>query len=177
MHRTRDKTSKGINHTFEKSDPKYDDYRFLFFETDKPYVQEDYTSILNVYDSYNLDLFVHNTGGGGQHFISPTIITVKEWKVMIDQLRDINPRFPALVLRILPNKYVNEMKKWEQSKDVFCHDENILSNSFELCNLLRKYFGSKLHGIIRTELKIRNYPLPCIHCNHRIGKNHVCHLI
>ena len=176
MHRTREKMSKGINHTFEKTDPKYEDYRFLFFETDKPYVQQDYTDILKVYDSHNLDLLVHNTGGGGQHFISPTVITVKEWKEMIDILRDINPRFPALVLRILPNKYVDERQQWFKSKDVFNHEENILSNSFELCNELRRWFGSKLFGIIRTDLKIRNYPLPCIYCNRRIGKNHVCHI-
>ncbi len=174
MHRTRDKTSKGINHTFEKSDPLYEDYRFLFFETDKPYNQEDYSKIIKVYDSHKLDLFVHNTGGGGQHFISPTIITVEEWKDCMNPLKKINPRFPALVLRILPNKYVDEMKRWEQSKDVFHLPENILSNSFELCNLLRKYFGSKLHGMIRTDIKIRNYPLPCYHCNRPIRKNHVC---
>ena len=176
MHRTRDKMSKGINHTFEKKDPKYNDYRFLFFETDKPYVQEDYSKIIKVYDSHKLDLLVHNTGGGGQHFISPTIITVEEWKNCIDSLKEINPRFPALVLRILPNKYVDEDKKWLQWKVALEFEENILSNSFELCNHLRSWFGCKLVGIIRTDLKIRNYPLPCIYCNRATRKNHVCHI-
>ncbi len=179
MHRTRDKISSGINHTLEKTDPNYANYRFFFFETDKPYNQEHFTRIIKTYESHRLDLLIHNTGGGGQHFISPTLITVKEWKRMIDELKDINPRFPALVLRLIPNKYVDEAEVWRKSKVYTFEgsgytDLNTFANSFELCNLLNKGFGSQFKGLVKTDLKIRTYPLPCIYCNRRKGKNHVC---
>ena len=174
MHRTRDKMTKGLNHTLEKSDPNYHNYRFVFFETDKPYVQEDYNRIIKTYESHNLDLLVHNSGGGGQHFISPTVVIKKEWKEIMIELKDINPMFPRLCLRWIPNKYVDEDKIWYRACVGYSHPLNFLTNSKELCNLLNKAFGSDFKGLLNTQLKIRKYPLPCVYCNKQIRGNHVC---
>ena len=165
--------SKGLNNTLEKTDPNYDELRFLFFETDIPYNSEDYGRIIKVYESNNLDLLVHNTGGGGQHFISPTLVEKKKWKEMIDVLHDINPRFPALCLRIKPNKYVNESDMWYRAS-VGYKGKTDYRNSFELCLLLNWWFNSEFKGSIPTQLKMRNYPLPCIYCNKQVRKDHVC---
>ena len=166
--------SKGINHTLEKTDPNYATYRFFFFETDKPYNQEHYTRIIKTYESHNLDLLVHNTGGGGLHFASPTLISVHEWKEMMDELKDINPRFPGLCLRLIPNKYVDEYELWFRANVGYAHELNFLTNSRELCLLLNKGWGTDFHGLVTTRLKIRKYPLPCVYCNKQIRRNHEC---
>ena len=174
MHRTRDKTTRGINHTLEKTDPNYTNYRFVFFETDIPYNQENYNKIIRTYEHHNLDLLVHSTGSGGQHFISPTVVIKSEWKEIMFELKDINPSFPRLCLRLLPNKYVDEDKIWYRANVGYAHQLNFMTNSKELCNLLNKAFGSNFQGILNTQLKIRNYPLPCIYCNKQIRGKHDC---
>ena len=132
--------------------------RFLFFETDNPFVQEEYDKVLNVYRSYGLDCLVHRTGNG-LHFISPTLINIKTWKEAMSKLKEINKKCPMTTLRWLPNKYPNEDKIWYSSEHWY-HSDNIRLNSHNLSILLNKAFGSKFEGSIDTDLKFVRYPLP-----------------
>ncbi len=159
MHRTRDKMTVGLTSTLAPEDEKYDSFRFFFFETDKPYDDFDYNRIIKLYERNELDVLVHQTGGGGLHFKSPTLITKDLWKVLMDQLKDINPKCPMVTLRTKPNKYVDEPSVWYKSSVGYTRTAPFF-NSTELCFLLNKWFGTHFQGSVSTILRFVNYPLP-----------------
>ena len=132
--------------------------RFLFFETDNPFVQEEYDKVLNVYRSYGLDCLVHRTGNG-LHFLSPTLIELQTWKKAIAELKHINKKCPMTTLRWWPNKHNSEDQIWD-SFEHWSDPNNYRNNSFEFSILLNKTFGSDFEGNIRTDLKFVRYPLP-----------------
>ncbi len=161
MHRTRDKTTMGLTSTLSPNDEKYEHFRFFFFETDKPYNNEHYIRLIKLYERNSLDVLVHQTGGGGLHFKSPTLITKDLWKTLMDEVKDINPACPMITLRTKPNKYVDEPSVWYKSSVGYCGEVAEFFNVQELCFLLNKWFGTEfksrgLHGLLRFV----NYPLP-----------------
>ena len=161
MHRTRDKTTVGLTSTLAPEDEKFDNFRFFFFETDKPYNNEHYTRLIKLYERNNLDVLIHQTGGGGLHFKSPTLITKDLWKELMAEVSDINPACPMITLRTKCNKYVSEDSVWYKSHAYHSGEVAEFFNIAELCYLLNKWFGCEfksrgLHGILRFV----NYPLP-----------------
>ena len=157
MHRTRDKTTVGLTSTLAPEDEKYDAFRFFFFETDKPYDNDEYNRIIKVYERNQLDLLVHPTGGGGLHFVSPTLITKKLWKLLMEVLKDVNTKCPMITLRTKPNKYVDEPSIWYKYNVGYAHNP---FNSIELSQLLNKWFGSEFKSSVPTILRFVTYPLP-----------------
>ncbi len=134
------------------------DKRFLFFELDNPFDQEEYDLVFGVYQSYGLDVICHRTGNG-LHFLSPTLIDVETWKEAMKELKEINKKCPMTTLRWNYNKYPNEFKIWFSS--TFWSDpNNIRRNSNEFSNLLNKVFHTDFMGTIDTDLKFVRYPLP-----------------
>jgi len=168
MHRTRDKMTVGLTSTLSPSDEKYEHFRFLFFETDKPYNAEHYNRIIKLYERNQLDVLVHQTGGGGLHFLSPTLITKDLWKELMDELKDINQKCPMITLRTKPNKYVDEPSVWYKSSVGYSGRVTEFFNVEELCFLLNKWFGSNfhsnaLHGILRfVEYPLPKVEVPCV---------------
>ncbi len=160
MHRTRDKMTVGLTSTLAPEDPKFDDYRFFFFETDLPYNAADYNRLVTLYEHHNLDVLVHRTGSGGLHFKSPTLVLKEEWKEMMDEVKDINPQCPMITLRTKPNKYVAELDVWKLASVGTAGAVAEQFNSMELCFLLNKWFGSKFKGSVNTILRFVNYPFP-----------------
>ncbi len=163
MHRTRDKMTVGLTSTLDPMDEKHDSFRFFFFETDKPYNNEHFIRLKELYERNNLDVLVHQTGGGGLHFKSPTLITKDLWKELMDEVKDINPACPQITLRTKPNKYVDEPSVWYKNSVGYSGEIAEFFNVEELCNLLNTWFGSDfksrgLHGVLRFV----KYPLPKI---------------
>ncbi len=161
MHRTRDKMTVGLTSTLHPDDEKFEHFRFFFFETDKPYNNEHFIRLKELYERNQLDLLVHQTGGGGLHFKSPTLITKDLWKDLMDEVKDINPACPMITLRTRPNKYVGESDVWTKSSVGYSGETAEFFNIEELCNCLNHWFGTKfksrgLHG----KLRFVNYPLP-----------------
>ena len=161
MHRTRDKTTMGLTSTLSPNDEKYKHFRFFFFETDIPYNNEYFKRIKNIYARNQLDVLVHQTGSGGLHWLSPTLITKDLWKELMDEVKDINPKCPMTTIRTKPNKYVDESSVWYKSSAGYSGETAQFFNIEELCFLLNKWFGSNfksrgLHGLLRFV----NYPLP-----------------
>ena len=132
--------------------------RSFFFELDQEH-REFYQDVCNLYELEGLDWIVHRTGGGGFHFISPTMISKEHWKAMHLELHEINKDCPMTTLRIEPNKYPNEDLVWYNS-----HTEVMNAptekNNLQMCNLLNKIFGSKFVGTGAGEIKTVKYPLP-----------------
>ena len=131
--------------------------RFLFFELDNPSV-EVFNEVKDVYKRYGLDFIVHRSFNG-VHFISPTLVSVETWKIIMSELKHINKKCPMTTLRWLPNKYPNEREVWFTSqhwRDI----NNLRRNSLELSQLLNKTFDTDFEGTIQTDLKFVRYPLP-----------------
>ncbi len=161
MHRTRDKTTMGLTSTLSPNDEKYEHFRFFFFETDKPYNNEHFHRLLKLYERNQLDVLIHQTGGGGLHYLSPTLITKDLWKTLMDEVKDINTKCPMITLRTKPNKYVDESSVWYKSSVGYAGETAQFFNIEELCFLLNKWFGSsfKSRGL-KGLLRFVNYPLP-----------------
>jgi len=121
--------------------------------------REFYQEVCTLYEMEELDYLVHRTGGGGYHFISPTMITKEYWKAMHEELKLINPKCPMTTLRIEPNKYPNEDLVWYSSHAVVntAPDEQ---NNLQIVHLLNRIFGCKFVGTGAGEMKIVRYPLP-----------------
>ena len=161
MHRTRDKTTMGLTSTLSPLDEKYKHFRFFFFETDIPYNNEHFIRLKELYERNQLDVLIHQTGGGGLHWISPTLITKDLWKDLMDEVKDINSTCPMITLRTKPNKYVDEPSVWYKASFGYSGEVAEFFNVEELCNLLNKWFGTEfksrgLHG----QLIFVKYPLP-----------------
>ena len=67
------KFTKGLVCTYANSP-----LRSFFFELDKEH-KKFYDYISDFYNTEELDFIVHRTGGGGYHFISPTMISKGRW--------------------------------------------------------------------------------------------------
>ncbi len=160
MHRTREKTTVGLTSTLAPEDEKYDSFRFFFFETDKPYNNEHFIRLKELYERNELDVLVHQTGGGGLHFKSPTLVTKSLWKSLMDQVKDINPKCPMVTLRTKPNKYCDESSVWTKSSVGYAGRMADNFNSNELSALLNHWFGTHFKGSVSTILRFVTYPLP-----------------
>ena len=132
--------------------------RCFFFELDKEH-REFYQDVANLYELEGLDWIVHRTGGGGFHFISPTMITKDHWKALHKQLQEINKECPMTTLRMEPNKYPNEDMFWYNSH-VECNNAEERQNNLQMCQYLNKIFGSKFVGTGAGEIKTVRHPLP-----------------
>ena len=132
--------------------------RSFFFELDK----EDRDLFQDISDFYNtegLDYIVHRTGGGGFHFLSPTMISRGRWKMLHKLLEGINPKCPMTTLRIEPNKHVNEDLVWYNSH-VERFNAEPSQNNENMCKYLNKIFGSDFIGSAAGNIKMVRYPLP-----------------
>ena len=144
----------GLCNTFKGSK----NLKTLFFELDREHFEK-YDYVNRVYQNNGLDYFVHKTGSGGFHFISPTMITKSRWKKIMIELKFINPKCPMTTLRIKPNKYYNEENFWYFSY-IEKHYDNLKHNSLMMCNYLNRIFHTKFEGEVLDEMIIVNYPLP-----------------
>ncbi len=134
------------------------DQRFLFFELDNPFDQEEYDLVFGIYQRFGLDVLCHRTGNG-LHFLSPTLLDIQTWKEAMKELKHINKKCPMTTLRWIHNKYLYERNVW-YSATFWSDPNNIRRNSNELCTLLNKMFNSDFIGTITTDLKFVRYPLP-----------------
>jgi hypothetical protein len=132
--------------------------RSFFFELDSEH-REYFQEVCDFYCAEELDFIVHRTGGGGFHFISPSLMSKGRWKFLHEQLKGINPKCPMTTLRIQPNKYPNEELVWYNSH-VEKYNNVPAWNSKELCTYLNKIFGCKLEGTSHAQFKLVRYPLP-----------------
>ncbi len=155
LHRTREKYTSALSRRLAKEDPNYDKWTFFFFELDEPFNTLHYYAICELYRTYGIDFLVHRSGNG-LHFISPTLIDLKTWKSMMSLVKDINPRCPQNALRWKNNKYVEEKEIWFSSSVGYCNDGS-RPNSYELVNLLNKFFRCEFEGNYPTILKLSPY--------------------
>ena len=132
--------------------------RSFFFELDKE-DRDWYNEICTFYNLQELDFIVHRTGGGGYHFISPTMISKGRWKNLHGYLEGINPKCPMTTLRIQPNKYPNEELIWYNSH-VEKFNTTPSQNNASMCHYLNKIFGADFQGEAAGEIKTVRYPLP-----------------
>ena len=133
-------------------------YRFLFFELDKPLNELHFSQIIDVYLRFGCDVLIHRTGNGW-HFLSPTLLDLRSWKEAMKQLRDINKKCPMTTLRWIPNKYPQESEIWYHN-EYRINPHNIWRNSDEFSKLLNQVFHTQFTGTVKTELKFVRYPLP-----------------
>lgn len=135
------------------------DKRFFFFELDHEH-REHYQMIHDFYGDNDLDFIVHRTGGGGFHFISPTMISKDRWRRLHQELGPINPKCPMTTLRVQPNKYPNEDLVWYNSDVQRYNCMTPSENNYQLVNYLNTIFGSEFVGTGAGEIKFTRYPLP-----------------
>ncbi len=155
LHRTKEKYTIALSRRLLKEDPNYDRWTFFFFELDEPFNVVHYYKICELYRLFGLDFLVHRSGNG-LHFISPTLIELITWKEMMSHVKDINPRCPQNALRWKNNKYVEEKEIWFSSSVGYCNDGS-RPNSYELVNLLNKFFRCEFEGNYPTQLKLSRY--------------------
>ncbi len=157
MHRTTNKKTTGIYASLEKHDALYPYVRFLLFEMDKPYNSVHFNRLMDIYGTFQIDVLVHNTGGGGLHFMSPTLIKLDAWKAIHKLVLDINKRWPPNCLRTKPNKYVDENLVWYKHSAYYYSKTPDISNSQQMCNLINHWFGTHFKGLVDTDVKMRDY--------------------
>lgn len=132
--------------------------RCFFFELDKEH-REFYQDVCNLYELEGLDWIVHRTGGGGFHFLSPTMISKEDWKILHKELAEINKDCPMTTLRMKPNKYPNEELVWYNSHTEVLNADTP-KNNYQICTYLNQIFGSKFVGTGAGEMILVKYPLP-----------------
>lgn len=112
---------KQIFHNFRTLKPRLiSEHRYLFWEIDN---QDDQVlhEVLDVYRVLELPVYVHMTYRG-YHFLSVKPIEKQVWNWAIQLLRRTNTRFPPVTLRVLANKYHNELSYY---RDGFCIYPNV----------------------------------------------------
>lgn len=134
------------------------DLRLFFFEVDMEHRAE-FARICKFYDEHELDYVVHRTGGGGYHWLSPTMISKATWKRYHEVLKDINKECPMTTLRIEPNKHHSENVIWYNG-----HTQRFNTspsqNNYQVCTLLNKLWHCNFLGSGAGDLKQVRYPLP-----------------
>ena len=132
--------------------------KLFFFEIDN-HTQKDLDLVLVTYKKYNLTVLFHPTKMG-YHFISPTLLTLDEWKTIHKELIHLNRKCPMITLRCLANKYENESDyfyTYEVRNDsTFTDFRNVKS----VCTFLNKTFGSDIIGKLKGEIQTVKY-IPC----------------
>lgn len=107
------KTIKSIYRNWRLLRPKlYSSWRYLFWEIDTQ-DNDMMERVLDVYQFYNLPVYVHKTMRG-YHFLSVKPIPLDIFAQAIKQLRDTNPAYPPITLRIKHNKYIGEDKVFNE---------------------------------------------------------------
>jgi lauroyl/myristoyl acyltransferase len=108
---------KQIFHNFRTLKPRLiSGYRYLFWEIDN---QDEQTlnNVMHLYNMLKLPVYVHKSYRG-YHFLSVKPIEKLLWNYAIVHLRETNPRFPPVTLRVLANKYKGELDYYKQG---FCY--------------------------------------------------------
>lgn len=134
--------------------------RLCFFEVDEADNAALYFRICTTYKNFRLDYLVHRTLMGW-HWLSPTIVTLAEWKSFHKALADVNKKCPMTCLRVEPNKYPAEDQIWyNHYKGLF---NTWSDNSIEMSNYLDHVWPSekRFRGDVHGTIKIVRYPLPC----------------
>jgi hypothetical protein len=154
--------------------------RFFLFEIDnhdKKLIDE----ILDIYIENNIDVCYHHTGKG-VHFLSPTMITLDEWKFLHKKLEHINPKCPMNCLRIEPGKWNGENQYWNNTSYIKTSPNPRKNNVKSMCDLLVLHFDVEFESHLQGGIQIVRYPLPtkitCNNCNEIMDKikqrEHIC---
>ena len=154
--------------------------RVCFFEIDSFNALELF-EVMGQYYSFGLDVLIHRTGKGF-HFLSPTLVALKEWKDFHEPLKHINSECPMTCLRIEPNKWKGEDILWKNSIRFNFKRSEAKANISEYCDLFKIHFGITFRPDICGDIKTVSYPLPtqitCINCSESFDKiqekNHIC---
>ncbi len=115
---------KTVFRNFRQLRPKLNSsFRYLFWEIDNQEIME-LEKVIALYKTMRLPLIVHKTMRG-YHFISVKPITKDLWNYAITILRPTNESYPPITLRVLANKYDNELTTF---RDIFtvvedCHTD------------------------------------------------------
>jgi hypothetical protein len=114
---------KQIFHNFRTLKPRLiSEHRYLFWEIDNQ-EEQSLHEVLALYRTLELPVYVHKSYRG-YHSLSVKPIEKQVWNWAIQLLRRTNLRFPPVTLRVLANKYPNEL---DYFKEGFCiyPDNNI----------------------------------------------------
>ncbi len=133
--------------------------KVLFFELDKEH-SRNIDEVKYIFIKNELDYFIHRTGSGGYHFLSPTLMSGGRWHYIIQEVKHLNRECPMNTLRVKPNKYYQEDFYWYQIIDQKQFSGNYGLNSNQLCNYFNRIWKTKFMGVVPTELNIVQYPLP-----------------
>lgn len=112
--------------------PKFEtQWRYFFWELDGASVNEK-DNIIEIYKSLRLPVYVHKTMGG-YHFLSVKPIPLTTFQDIVSQVRKTNVSFPAITLRIMSNKYIDEL---EIFNDGYIISDVLHNDTFELRNCI-----------------------------------------
>ncbi len=150
------KWTTGLCSSLSRDDLLYDTHKFVFFELDNPFNQEDYNRVIDALERYQLDATSHRTGRG-IHILSPTLVSYETWKEIMDELKDINTKCPQQCLRIEPNKWPNESNYWFNAQHWYFNKCPELNNSSTLAKKLNFWFGAKHKGSVPTLIQFVKY--------------------
>jgi hypothetical protein len=129
------------------------EYRYLFWEIDNQ-EEQILNRVMSLYRVLRLPVYIHKSFRG-YHFLSVKPIEKTIWNYAIQHLRDTNPRFPPVTLRILANKYPNEIEYYKQG---FCYypDDKIHKDT----EYLKKFIENQDVLSLENYYMIVFYPLP-----------------
>lgn len=133
--------------------------RLPFFEIDS-FDYSLYLKILSTYQDKKYDVLTHRTKKG-YHFLSPTMLSIEEYKDFHDSLKGINKKCPMITLRITDNKYGKEEKNYfYEPIHILQFSANRYRNASEACYWLYSYFGVQFDFEIMAAVRTVRYPLP-----------------
>lgn len=117
------------------------DFPFTFFEidTDEPNVDQ---QVLNVYKRFNLDVVSQRIGKGYHYFGNQIDRAI--WREWYAELKNLNPLYPPLTLRIT-KKFIDEVFE----KPVYHEAQNVIPN---WAKALMHFLNKEIRGQNDTNL-------------------------
>ena len=131
--------------------------RLCFFELDLEH-KSSISRVRDTYERHGLDYIIHRTGNGW-HFLSPTVVSLEDWKTFMSDLKEVNKKCPMITLRIQPNKHPDEDSIWYLS-EWWQTGTNDRLNSIFMVQMLNRLFKSDFRGDNCFTPKVVRYPLP-----------------
>lgn len=130
-------------------DPKLRDSRYTFFELDTKEINK-VREVLEVYYIYLDSVYIHELINGF-HFFNVDPIHKDLYGRILRKIKHLNPDCPMTTLRIIPNKWKNEMMYWRKASI------NGIDTGGKLADLRHWIEGEYTH-MIASRYQVVRYP-------------------
>jgi predicted RNA-binding Zn-ribbon protein involved in translation (DUF1610 family) len=133
--------------------------RYFFFELDS-WDRKAFNLVRNTYLESGLCVYWHTTTNG-YHFFNFKVLSQQRHTELVKLVKHLNPEYPPTTLRILANKWEQELELWKNG-NIECpsYTDNPLDefgNQFTELSRFKDWLEHKNISIIQTFYKVESY--------------------